>query len=236
MSHPLHSIHCATCSKRFQSVFCNMDQANLELVNEEKVCTTYKKGQVVFHEGSRPLGVYCVHKGKLRLSQTGDDGKEQILRLVKDGDIMGYRALLTGDPYQASAIVMEEAQVCFLPKDLFVNMVQADPSLNLELIRLLGHDLKEAERHVTHMAQKPVRERVAEALLLVKETYGYEPDGKTLNLRMTREELANLVGTATETVIRLLSDFNKSGVIHLDGKKIQVIDERGLVKEAHLWD
>ena len=88
-----------------------MDQANLELVNEEKVCTTYKKGQVVFHEGSRPLGVYCVHKGKLRLSQTGDDGKEQILRLVKDGDIMGYRALLTGDPYQASAIVMEEAQV-----------------------------------------------------------------------------------------------------------------------------
>jgi CRP/FNR family transcriptional regulator len=115
-------------------------------------------------------------------------------------------------------------------------MVQSDPNLNLELIRLLGHDLKEAERHVTHMAQKPVRERVAEALLLVKETYGYEPDGQTLNLRMTREELANLVGTATETVIRLLSDFNKQGLIHLEGKKIQIMNDAGLTKEAQLWD
>jgi len=101
---------------------------------------------------------------------------------------------------------------------------------------LLSDDLKKADQHITHMAQKPVRERLAEALLFIKETYGYEADGKTLNLKITREELANLVGTATETVIRLLSDFKHDNLVLLEGKKILIQDLPGLVKTARIED
>lgn len=104
------------------------------------------------------------------------------------------------------------------------------------MMKLLSDDLRKAETNVTHMAQKPVRERLAEALLFIKETYGFEEDGTTLNLRITREELANLVGTATETVIRLLSEMNKEEVIHLDGKKIQILDTKELLDIANIDD
>jgi CRP/FNR family transcriptional regulator len=184
----------------------------------------------------RPHGVFCVNYGKIKLSKLGDDGKEQILRLVKAGDLLGYRSLLGEDKYFASAVVMEDAGVCFIPKHLFMGILQKDGVLSMEIMKLLSDDLKKADQHFTHMAQKPVRERLAEALLFIKETYGYEADGKTLNLKITREELANLVGTATETVIRLLSDFKHDNLVLLEGKKILIQDLPGLVKTARIED
>ena len=108
--------------------------------------------------------------------------------------------------------------------------------MSMEMMKLLSQDLKHAEQSITHLAQKPVRERLAEALLFMKETYGYLPDGKTIDLRITREEIANLVGTATETAIRLLSDLKNEGVISLEVKKIQIADVNLLIKIANIED
>jgi CRP/FNR family transcriptional regulator len=230
------SIECNNCTTRFTSIFCKAENDTVDSINDSKVCTPYNKGHYIFREGMRPQGVYCVNYGKIKLLKVGEDGKEQILRLVKPGDLLGYRSLLGEGNYNTSAVVMEDTGVCFIPKDLFMGILQRDGVLSMEMMKLLSQDLKQAEQSITHLAQKPVRERLAEALLFIKETYGYLPDGKTIDLKITREEIANIVGTATETAIRLLSDLKSEGVIVLDGKKIQIVDVKRLLRIANIED
>jgi len=230
-----HSV-CDTCTTRLTSVLGKAKKEHLDEINIQKVCNVYKRGQIIFHEGSHPFGVYCVNSGKIKLSHLGDDGKEQIIRLLKTGDITGYRALLSGDRYAASAIALEDTHVCFIPKELFMNVLKNDAALAFEMMKLLSDELHRAELQLTHLAQKPVRERLAETLLFIKETYGYEEDGTTLNVRFSREEIANLVGTATESTIRLLSEFKRDGMVDLDGKKIKILKLNELVRTANLQD
>ncbi|RAJ85418.1 CRP/FNR family transcriptional regulator [Chitinophaga dinghuensis] len=227
---------CQNCKDRFTSIFCKADHNNLEQIDEAKVCSAYKKGQVIFHEGAYPFGVFCINDGKIKLSHSGDDGREQIVRLVKAGDIMGYKALLSNERYTATATALEDSSICFIPKDLFLNILQKDASLSFEMMRILSSELRKAELKITHLAQKPVRERLAETLLFIRETYGLEEDGSTLNVRLSREEIANLVGTATESAIRLLSEFKKDGMIELDGKRIRLLDVPEIVRTANLHD
>lgn len=230
------STMCKHCEQRFNSILCKGKPDFLEDMATQKICNTYKKGQTLFNEGSHPFGIYCINNGKLKLAHVGDDGKEQIIRLLKGGDVIGYRALLSGDRYGASAVALEDTQVCFIPKEIFVNLLKNDPNLALEMMRMLSDELHRAEMKLTHLAQKPVRERLAETLLFIKETYGYEEDGITLNVRLSREEIANLVGTATESTIRILSEFKKDNMVDLDGKKIKIINHGKLVRTANLQD
>ncbi|HTO17312.1 MAG TPA: Crp/Fnr family transcriptional regulator [Edaphocola sp.] len=226
---------CSNCSNRFTNVFCKMKYDAMQGVEKEKVCTKYKKGETVFKEGSIPFGIYCLNKGKVKLSKTGDDGKEQIVRLYRPGDPFGYRSLFNEGRYNASAIAIEDSNVCFIPKDLFVGIIEKDINLAFEMLRLLSEDLKKAEAHLTNLAQKPVRERAAEALLFIHDTYGFEEDNITINAAFSREDIANIVGTATETIIRVLSDFNKEEVVMLKGKKILIIDMPQLIKIANAY-
>ncbi len=227
---------CNHCSKRFTNIFCQAKFDSMQEINTEKVCTVYRKGENIFKEGTRPHGVFCVNYGKIKLSHLGADGKEQITRLVKAGDPLGYRALLGGDKYSSTAIAIEDSGVCFIPKELFMGILQKDSSLALEMLKLLSDNLKKAEQQITNLAQKPVRERLSEAILFIKETYGFEEDGQTIDAAFSREDISNIVGTATETVIRLLSELNKEKVIQLVGKKILILDLNKLVKIANLYD
>ena len=236
MTHFHDAVTCQSCAQRFTSVFCKAKQEFIAEINEQKVCNIYKKGQTIFNEGSYPFGVYCINEGKVKLSHLGDDGKEQIIRLLRGGDVLGYRALLSGERYSASAIVLEDTQVCFIPKELFISILKSDAGLAFEMMKLLSDELHKAEVKLTHLAQKPIRERLAETLLFIKETYGFEADGETLSVRLSREEIANLVGTATESTIRLLSEFKKDGMVELDGKKIKILKHKELVRTANLQD
>ncbi|WP_416437492.1 Crp/Fnr family transcriptional regulator [Phnomibacter sp. MR] len=229
-------VDCSRCDKRQSSIFCNTHGEPLGDLSDSKTCSVYKKGQVIFHEGGHPFGVYCVNKGKIKLSIIGDEGKEQIVRLARDGDVLGYRSMLVNERYNATATVLEDSQVCFIPREIFMKTLRSDSSLSFEMMKLLSNQLREAEVKLTHLAQKPVRERLAETLLFLKETYGYEPDSTQIAVQLTREEIANLVGTATETAIRLLSELNKEGVIELSGKKISIKDVRELSRVANLND
>lgn len=226
---------CDVCHSRLGNVFCSLTAGQTEEMNAEKNCSMYKKGQIIFNEGNRPSGMYCVNKGKIKLFQTGEEGKEQILRLAKEGDILGYRALISGDGYSASAAVMEDATVCFIPKSTFFNFLQTNSELSSNMMQLLSHDLKDAENRLTGLAQKPVRERMAETLLMLNEFYGTDRDG-VIDAVVSREDIANIVGTATETTIRILSDFKSEKLIEPVGKKIKIINRPGLVKAAHVFD
>lgn len=232
-----HQVHdCQHCSKRFSSVFCKAEADSLSEISDNKVCSQYKKGQMIFNENGHPFGLFCINSGKIKISRNGDDGREIIVRLAKAGDIIGYKSLLSNQRYTASAVALDECSVCFIPKDLFIGVLKKDSSLSFELMSLMGTELRKAETKLAHLAQKPVRERVAETLLFIKETYGLEEDGSTLNVQLSRDEIANIVGTATESTIRLLSEFKKEGIIELVGKKIKLIDNAKLIRTANLQD
>ena len=196
----------------------------------------YKKGQLIFNEGGHPLGIFCINGGKVKLARSGQDGKEQIVRLAKEGDVLGYRALLSNERYAASAVALDDTTVCFVPRDIFYDALNVTPSLSLEIIRTLAAELGKAEQTITDLAQKPVRERLAEGLLFLKETYGFEEDEATLAVVLSREDIANLVGTATETAIRLLSELKHDKIVEFIGKKIRILDMPRLIKTANIYD
>lgn len=219
--------------KKFDSFFTQIK----DLMNGKELdILHFKKSDTVFREGVMPKGLFCINKGKVKLSITGEDGKEKIIRLANNGDMMGYRALLSSSLYNATAVTLEPCELCFIPKDFFIEVLKKDSNLSFEMMKLLSDDLKNAEVQMAHLAQKPVRERMAEALLLMKQTYDFEEDHQTLDIILSREEIANLVGTATETAIRLLSEFRNDGMIELNGKKIKILDLARLIKTANIHD
>lgn len=229
-------VHCSKCDKRGDSIFCCTHGEELDEISNSKTCSVYRKGQVLFNEGGHPFGLYCINKGKIKVSIMGDEGKEQIVRMAREGDVLGYRSMLANERYNATATALEDCQVCFIPKDVFLRSLKTDNALSMEVMKLLSNQLKEAEIKLTHLAQKPVRERLAETLLFLKETYGFDENSQVLSVQLSREEIGNLVGTATETAIRLLSEFNREGIIELQGKKIRIINIRALVRIANLND
>lgn len=229
-------IDCEHCDSRYKSIFCDLKGEQMDIINAGKGCNIFKKGQTIFSEGFYPQGLYCINTGKVKIAHAGDMGKEQITRFAKEGDILGYRALLGGEKYSASATALDDCNICLIPKDLFFKVLESDASLSMQIMKLLSHDLGKAEVKITDLAQKPVRERMAEALLFLKETYGTLEDGSTINVSLSREEIANLVGTATETAIRLLSEFKTDKIIGLQAKKISIIDNKRLLKTANIHD
>lgn len=236
MNVKLETPSCAECQARLNNVFCTLSDKDLKELSVEKSCNIYRKGQLVFFEGNRPTGLFCVNKGKVKIYQIGIEGKEQIIRLAKDGDILGYRSLISGETYTASASVIEDATICFLPRKIFFDLLQTNSELSSRMMKLLSHDLKAAEKRITGLAQKPVRERMAETLIMLEEFYGLDRDNATIKANLSREDIANIVGTATETAIRILSEFRSEKKLELVGKKIQILDHDALIKTANIFD
>jgi len=164
------------------------------------------------------------------------DGREQILRFAGPGDMVGYASMVSGQPYTSNCIAVEESAICFVPSETLFRMVRENPHLAIRIMQSLSHELEDAERRVVEIAQKSVRERVAEALLILKETFGVDQDGETLNSRLTRDEIASIVGTAPESVIRTLSEFKTDKLIETDGRIIRLKNIKGLLRTANIED
>jgi CRP-like cAMP-binding protein len=227
---------CIHCNVRLHSLFNILDSLQLSEMSNHKSCSNYKKGQYIFSENGLPQGLFCVNSGKIKLTISGLDGKEQILRLAKGGDVLGYRSLISAERYHCSAIALEDCSICIIDKDYFNNSILTNNKLLFELLKKVSNDLKAAEEHIVSLSQKNVRERMAEALLFLKATYGFDPDGKTINVALSREEIADYVGTSTESAIRFLSEFNQDKIVQLFGKKIKILNLPLLIKTANLND
>lgn len=208
----------------------------LEEIDLSKTANRYKRKQVIFHEGYKPLGVYCINSGKVKVYKLGNTGKDQIVRLAKPGDILGYRAFVSGEYYTASATALEDSVICFIPRKNFFRILQSNSKMSMKMAKLLSANLKTAEDKITQLAQKTVRERLAETLLILNESFGVKSDQNTLNVLLTREEISNIVGTATESIIRILADLKSEGIIDFDGKQIIILNRQGLIKIANTYD
>ncbi len=212
-------------------LFKKLTEEELKRLNFEKSCSIYRKGSIVYREGSRLTGFFCVTKGIVKVFKTGIDGKEQIIRFAKKGEIIAYRSLLSQEVACTTAKIIEEAVLCHVPYQTLLYLIQNNWQFSLHMLQIVCHELREANDYITDIAQKSVRERLAEVLLLLRENFDLD-NQNTLQISLTREELANMVGTATESVIRLLSEFRQDNLIGLQGRKIKFLNINGLRKVA----
>jgi len=226
---------CNRCSSETGSIFRHLNSDENDFINFKKEFRQHKRGEILYTEGSRISGFYCIHSGIIKVFKTGLDGKEQIIRFAKPGDIIAYRSVLSNEVACTSAKVIEDSQVCFLPSDTLIELVKTNSSFALELLRLACHELGEANSFITDIAQKTVRERLAEILILLVKDFGLD-EQKYLQISLTREELANIVGTATESVIRLLSEFKSDKLLELNGRKIKILNIKGLEKISNILE
>lgn len=226
---------CNECTNR-DNLFCTLSSEEKEFLSEGKGQNFFRKGQTIFYEGNHPHGLYCVYQGKIKLYKMGDNGKEQIVRLVGTGDLLGYRSLLSNESYRATATVLEDSYLCLLSKRKFTELLDTNSKLSRKVIEKLSQDLRRSEQSLIDLTQKTVRERIAEALLLLKAKFGVEEDGKTLAVILSRREIGDFVGISTETTIRALSSLNKEGLIELGGKQIRLIDVPQLARVANIYD
>jgi CRP-like cAMP-binding protein len=226
---------CDKCSVETGAIFRHLTPDEGSLINFEKEFRQYKRGEILYNERSRISGFYCIHRGIIKVFKTGFDGKEQIIRFAKPGDIIAYRSVLSNEPACTSARVIEDCQVCFIPSDILISLVNNNSVFAHELLKLACHELGEANSFITDIAQKTVRERLAEILLLLVDDFGLD-DQNYLKISLTREELANIVGTATESVIRLLSEFKSDRLVELNGRKIKILNKKGLFKISNVFN
>lgn len=189
----------------------------------------YKKKETVFFEGDYPNCLFFVNQGKVKTIKTDDYGKELVTDLYGAGDFLGYLPLLEGESYKESAVAIEDAELSMIPKEDFTNLITRNKDVAHKFIKLLSNNIAEKEERLLKLAYGTVRERTAEALLDLKEKHA-EPD--TEDIRISREDLASIVGTATESLIRTLSEFKSDGLIEIDGRRIRILNEIALRRFA----
>ena len=226
-------LSCDSCTIRTHPLFRHLVEEELQEIMINKITETYKRGSIIYQEGNRMKGFYCVQSGIIKIYQTGFDGKEQIIRFAKSGDIIGYRSVVSNEPACTTTEVIEESILCHIPTEILLSLVKNNGNFAVELMKLTCKELGEANSYITDIAQKTVRERLAEILIHLADEFGEDALG-VLRISLTREELSNIVGTATESIIRLLSEFKNKGYIEIKGRKIKILDKPGLKYIANI--
>ncbi len=231
------NIHCRDCKHRHIGRFNGMSSESLDILSNNKTCNIYKKGQLLLHEGSRPMGVYCIKQGKVKVFKLGQQGKEQITAILKEGDLVGYRAMLGDSLFHVSVEALEDVIACHIPKSDFMAAFESDKSLHAQIIGELSNEVIGLTSIITDLAQKPVRERTAAALVMLRDVYKNEnaETDSVVDINLTRESLANIVGTATETLIRILHDFKEENLIESKGRKLVVKDIKKLERIGGIY-
>ncbi len=220
---------CEQCIVRQFSSLKALSKDELLRMAECKTSYTIKKGEPIFEEGEMTNGIFCVKDGVCKMTKLSANGKDQIVKLVKAGELLGQRSMISEEPANLSAIALEDMEVCFVPKSEILQFFNQNNQFSMNVMKTICGDLKDADDHMVSMAQKSVKERLAETLIYLEDTFGNNQDG-SLRIQLSREELAGMIGTATESCIRLLSEFNKNGWVDLTGKKITIKNKNQLKK------
>ncbi|RZK28213.1 MAG: Crp/Fnr family transcriptional regulator [Hymenobacter sp.] len=229
--------NCQNCPSKANNLLSCCSVAGIEQISQDKISQHYQAGQTIFGEGSRAAGLYCMHEGRIKITKSGGDGKEQILRLVRPGDVLGYRALVAGSVHTTSAVALSDCTVCLIPKHVISPQLNSSLSLSSAMLQLLANNLGATAERMLHLAYKPVRERLAEALLLLQRTYHSAGEADLpFTIAISREDLGALMGTTKETTTRTLSDFKQEGLLTTRGSAITILATKRLHDIATLFD
>jgi CRP-like cAMP-binding protein len=207
-----------------KSIFNVLTPEQKEVLKAGLTASDFKKGDFIFKEGDKPTGLICLSEGKVKVFKEGVGGREQIVRLAKPIGFIGYRALFAEENHNASAVAIEDSIVCSVNRETLHKLLRMNTDLSLSIIKAFATELGFSYFRTVTLTQKHIRGRLAESLLFLKDTYGFEKDEKTLKVYLSREDIANLSNMTTSNAIRTLSTFSNEGVISIDGRKIRVLD------------
>jgi CRP-like cAMP-binding protein len=230
----LHDTYCNTCIEGPHSLFSELDDNSKTLLRQSTTCRAYKKGEHVYEEGNQPVGLICLVSGKVKITKKGVSGRDQIVRMARPVGFIGYRAFFAEENHIASAEALEDSIACILKTELVIGIVRSNSNFAMNIIRALATDLGFSNRRTVTLTQKHIRGRLAESLLVLRETYGCEKDNATLKVYLPREDIANLSNMTTSNAIRTLSNFASEGILELTGKAIKVLDWELLERVSHL--
>ena len=200
-----------------------LENEEKRIIAENFKIQNFKKNEIIYSEGEDPAQLMCLLKGKVKIYKDGVGGRSQIIRLIRPVQYFGYRAYFSREPYVTAAAAIENSIVGFLPMPLVEEHIRKNNGLAWFFIKELSNDLGISDARTVNLTQKHIRGRLAESLLVLKENYGVEEDGLTLNIYMAREDLANLSNMTTSNAIRTLSSFTNEKIITVDGRRIQII-------------
>lgn len=223
-----NSTNCIEILVKNNSVFNTLKEDEIELLYQNYTCTSFKKNEIIYKESEHPSGLICLQKGKVKIYKEGIGGREQIVRMAKPVSFIGYRALFADENYIASAQAIENSVVCTIGKSALEQILRQNSEFALRIIKSLASELGFANKRTVTLTQKHIRGRLAESLLFLKDTYGLEEDGYTINIYLSREDIAHLSNMTTSNAIRTLSAFAKEGIIDVNGRRISIKDNKKL--------
>lgn len=206
-----------------------LTKEELKRVSECKTTRFYKKGDVIFSEGESLNGVFCVRSGVCKLTKLSANGKDHTVKLLGKGELIGQRSVISDERTNLRAVAINDIELCFVPKEQVLSNIHDNKDFSFDVLKSMALDLRAAEDDLITMAQKSVKQRMAESLIYVEKTFGTDAKG-FLNVALSREDYAGIVGTATESAIRILSQFKKEGLISTTGKQIKILDSEGLTR------
>ncbi len=225
---------CDNCIDNPKSVFHVLSDEEKRMLKEGAVCKSYKKSETIFREGDTPAGLICLSTGKVKVFKEGVGGREQIVRLAKPTGFIGYRALFAEEKHTATAVAIEDSVICVMDKEHVFNLLRSNSNLSLSIIKAFASELGFSINRTVTLTQKHIRGRLAESLIFLKDTYGFEPNGQTIKVYLSREDVANLSSMTTSNAIRTLSSFASENVIALEGRKIKILDMNRLERISEL--
>jgi CRP-like cAMP-binding protein len=217
-----------------KSLFYSLTPKEKEALSKNFTSSFFKKGDIIFKEGDKPTGLICLAEGKVKIFKEGVGGREQIVRMARPIGFIGYRALFAEENYFSSAVALEDSLVCIIDKENLMKVMKNSTPLCLKILKMMAGELGFSNNRTVTLTQKHIRGRLAESLIFLKETYGFEDDGITLKVYLSREDIANLSNMTTSNAIRTLSAFASEKIIILDGRKIKIIDVPKLERVSDL--
>ena len=220
---------CENCIIRQFNALKTLSKEELKKISDNKVTKFVKKGEIIFEEGERLNGIFCVKKGAFKLSKSSENGKDQIVKIATKGEVLGQRSVVAEERTNLSAIALNDMEMCYIPKRLLKQSINNNLAFNKAVLVKMAEDLKFADSVIVNMAQKTVKQRMAETLLYLEKKFGTDAEN-CIAMTLTREDIANVVGTAKEACIRMLSSFKKEALITTKGKRIALQNKEALNK------
>ena len=216
------------CLEGSSSIFKGLNQKDKETIAQHHAVFQIKKGALLFKEGEKPQGLITLVSGKVKVFKEGVGGREQIIKMVRQQGFIGYKALFSDNAWSFSAEAIEDSAICIFEKSPFIKILKKNPDLSRRFIKVLAEELSFANNRIVSLTQKHIRGRLAESLLMLRDTYGYEVDGKTIRVFLSREDIAHLSNMTTSNAIRTLSNLAAEGNIEIKGRKISILDTQNL--------
>jgi CRP-like cAMP-binding protein len=201
-----------------------------EFLQKNSIVQSFKRNEMIYSEGDIPSNLLCLVKGKVKIYKDGVGGRSQIVRMIKPIDYFGYRAFFAEEPYLTAACAVEQTVVFQVPSEVITQLIKENSDLALFFIKAMAIDLGVSDTRTVNLTQKHIRGRLAESLLFLRDNYGLEEDGATINIYLSRDDLASLSNMTTSNAIRTLSNFVTERIISVDGRKVKIIDEERLRK------